>query len=199
LRQKKTISYILAGNIPELLPFLFFIVLQIPLPLSTILILGIDVGTDLYPAFSIAYEPPAKDIMFRKPRWPHKDKLVTFVLIRNAYLLRGVIEVLSSNMLTVIFNGWNGVGLCGSRLLLRGNVRQRFSPKSTDWNSHALGRQKCHPRHRLVRPGMGLLCFAGWCFIFSFAFYQRKFFYKRMRRAKISSTWHSRHFLCRLV
>jgi sodium/potassium-transporting ATPase subunit alpha len=36
---------------PELCPFLFFILLQIPLPLSTMLILCIDVGTDMCALF----------------------------------------------------------------------------------------------------------------------------------------------------
>lgn len=44
---KKTIAYTLTDNIPELLPFLAFIIADIPLPLGTVTILCIDLGTDL--------------------------------------------------------------------------------------------------------------------------------------------------------
>jgi sodium/potassium-transporting ATPase subunit alpha len=53
---KKSIAYTLTSNIPELTPFLTFVLLGLPLPLTTVLILCIDVGTDLVPAISLAYE-----------------------------------------------------------------------------------------------------------------------------------------------
>merc|ERR1711978_826995 len=51
---KKSIAYTLESNIPELVPFLLFIVLGIPLPLGTITILAIDLGTYMVPAISMA-------------------------------------------------------------------------------------------------------------------------------------------------
>lgn len=44
---KKSIAYTLSSNIPEILPFIFFIIFATPLPLSTVLILCIDLGTDM--------------------------------------------------------------------------------------------------------------------------------------------------------
>ncbi len=44
---KKSIAYTLASNIPEITPFLCFIIFGIPLPLGTVTILFIDLGTDL--------------------------------------------------------------------------------------------------------------------------------------------------------
>ena len=44
---KKSIAYTLTSNIPEISPFLFFILTDVPLPLGTITILCIDLGTDL--------------------------------------------------------------------------------------------------------------------------------------------------------
>ena len=73
---KKSIAYTLTSNIPEISPFLMFILLAIPLPLGTITILCIDLGTDLVPAISLAYEKAETDIMKRKPRDPIRDKLV---------------------------------------------------------------------------------------------------------------------------
>jgi sodium/potassium-transporting ATPase subunit alpha len=89
---KKSIAYTLSSNIPEILPFIFFIVFQVPLPLSTVLILCIDLGTDMIPAISFAYENPELDIMDRVPRSAKRDHLVNTKLICFAYLQIGVIQ-----------------------------------------------------------------------------------------------------------
>ena len=73
---KKSIAYTLTSNIPEISPFLVFILADVPLPLGTITILCIDLGTDLVPAISLAYEQAESDIMKRMPRDPLHDKLV---------------------------------------------------------------------------------------------------------------------------
>merc|ERR1719209_1158399 len=65
---KKSIAYTLTSNIPELAPFLWYIVAGVPLPLGTITILFIDLGTDMVPAISLAYEKAESDIMKRPPR-----------------------------------------------------------------------------------------------------------------------------------
>jgi sodium/potassium-transporting ATPase subunit alpha len=83
---KKSISYTLASNIPELIPFLSFIIVQCPLPLSTILILCVDIGTDMVPAVSFAYEGAELDIMERLPRNSKRDHLVGKKLLSFAYL-----------------------------------------------------------------------------------------------------------------
>uniref|UniRef100_A0A4W4G328 P-type ATPase A domain-containing protein n=1 Tax=Electrophorus electricus TaxID=8005 RepID=A0A4W4G328_ELEEL len=44
---KKSIAYTLTSNIPEISPFLFFIIASVPLPLGTVTILCIDLGTDM--------------------------------------------------------------------------------------------------------------------------------------------------------
>ena len=48
---KKSIAYTLTSNIPELTPFLLFVLASIPLPLGTITILCIDLGTDMVSSF----------------------------------------------------------------------------------------------------------------------------------------------------
>ncbi|KAF7382891.1 hypothetical protein HZH66_013293 [Vespula vulgaris] len=73
---KKSIAYTLTSNIPEISPFLAFILCDIPLPLGTVTILCIDLGTDMVPAISLAYEQVESDIMKRQPRDPHHDNLV---------------------------------------------------------------------------------------------------------------------------
>ena len=49
---KKSIAYTLTSNIPELSPFILFIIISIPLPLGIVTILFIDLGTDLVIALS---------------------------------------------------------------------------------------------------------------------------------------------------
>merc|ERR1711998_1699 len=96
---KKSIAYTLSSNIPEISPFIFFILFQTPLPLSTVLILCIDLGTDMVPAISFAYENPELDIMDRVPRNSKRDHLVNSKLICFAYLQIGVIQA-SAGMYT---------------------------------------------------------------------------------------------------
>uniref|UniRef100_A0A665VTK4 Sodium/potassium-transporting ATPase subunit alpha n=1 Tax=Echeneis naucrates TaxID=173247 RepID=A0A665VTK4_ECHNA len=83
---KKSIAYTLTSNIPEITPFLFFILVNIPLPLGTITILCIDLGTDMVPAISLAYEAAESDIMKRQPRNPLRDKLVNERLISICFV-----------------------------------------------------------------------------------------------------------------
>jgi len=92
---KKSICYTLTSNIPEISPFISQVLFDIPLPLSTILILGIDLGTDMVPAISMAYETAEADIMKRPPRNAKVDRLVTKKLIHLAYLQIGIMQAMS--------------------------------------------------------------------------------------------------------
>merc|ERR1712088_714344 len=106
---KKSIAYTLTSNIPEITPFLFFIMFNIPLPLGTVTILCIDLGTDLLPAISLAYEQAESDIMKRQPRDPVRDKLVNERLISLAYGQIGMLQALSgfvTYFVIMMENGW---------------------------------------------------------------------------------------------
>lgn len=86
---KKTIIYVLASNIPELTPFLAFIAFRIPLPITNIFMIFIDVGTDILPAISLGYEKAEIDVMTRRPR-TRSDHLVSAKVLNHAYALMGV-------------------------------------------------------------------------------------------------------------
>lgn len=105
---KKSIAYTLTSNIPEISPFLMFILLSIPLPLGTVTILCIDLGTDLVPAISLAYEKAETDIMKRQPRCPVRDKLVNERLISLAYGQIGMIQAISGFFTYFVIMGENG-------------------------------------------------------------------------------------------
>jgi len=83
---KRSICYALGANPPEVWPVIFQIIFQVPLPLSSLLMLAICVGTDLYPAIALAYENPESDIMNRQPRNPNRDRLVNGKLMSFTYL-----------------------------------------------------------------------------------------------------------------
>jgi len=92
---KKSICYTLTSNIPEIGPFLIFITVRLPLPMTTVLILCVDLGTDMVPAISLAYEEKESDIMDRAPRNSATDRLVNRRLISFAYLQIGVMQALA--------------------------------------------------------------------------------------------------------
>eukprot|EP00177_Eucheuma_denticulatum_P008258 GFKZ01015026.1.p1 GENE.GFKZ01015026.1~~GFKZ01015026.1.p1 ORF type:complete len:555 (+),score=71.27 GFKZ01015026.1:427-2091(+) len=92
---KKSIAYTLTSNVPQLVPFLAFIALQVPLPLTTVLILCIDLGTDIFPAISMAYEKPEHNIMKRPPRNVRKDHLMSRKLVSFSTLQLGIIQSFS--------------------------------------------------------------------------------------------------------
>lgn len=89
---KKSIAYALAVNIPELVPFLLYATIRLPLPLTTVLMLAICLGTDMVPAISMAYESAENDIMLRSPRNAEVDRLVTKKLVCFAYAVVGIIQ-----------------------------------------------------------------------------------------------------------
>ncbi|TMW57598.1 hypothetical protein Poli38472_003523 [Pythium oligandrum] len=89
---KKSICYALAVNIPELVPFLLYATVRLPLPLTTVLMLMICLGTDMIPAISMAYERAENDIMMRSPRNAEVDHLVTKKLVCYAYAVIGIIQ-----------------------------------------------------------------------------------------------------------
>ena len=60
---KKVIAYTFTKNLVELLPFLVYVVADVPLALSTITILCIDLGTDIVPSIAYAYEAIEADIL----------------------------------------------------------------------------------------------------------------------------------------
>uniref|UniRef100_A0A8B9PCH4 Cation-transporting P-type ATPase N-terminal domain-containing protein n=1 Tax=Apteryx owenii TaxID=8824 RepID=A0A8B9PCH4_APTOW len=105
---KKSIAYTLTSNIPEITPFLLFIMANIPLPLGTITILCIDLGTDMVPAISLAYEAAESDIMKRQPRNPRSDKLVNERLISMAYGQIGMIQALGGFFAYFVILAENG-------------------------------------------------------------------------------------------
>ncbi|MBI5099250.1 MAG: cation-transporting P-type ATPase [Nitrospirae bacterium] len=91
---RKFISYIFASNIPEAVPYIAYIIFNIPLPLTIMQILAVDLGTDMFPALALGTEKPSPGVMKQPPRSPD-ERLLNFRVLRRAYLFLGPIEALA--------------------------------------------------------------------------------------------------------
>jgi sodium/potassium-transporting ATPase subunit alpha len=106
---RKFITYILTSNIPEIVPYLAYMLFGIPLPLTIIQILAIDLGTDMLPALALGAEPPAGDAMRAPPR-PRGEPLLTSAMLRRAYAFLGPIEAaaaMASYFYILFQGGWS--------------------------------------------------------------------------------------------
>ncbi|MFZ5512080.1 MAG: cation-translocating P-type ATPase [Pseudomonadota bacterium] len=88
---RKFLTYILTSNIPEIIPYLAFVLFKIPLPLTVIQILAVDLGTDMLPALALGAEKPDPQVMRRPPR-ARGAHLVDRPLVLRAYLFLGLLE-----------------------------------------------------------------------------------------------------------
>lgn len=106
---KKFVTYIFASNIPEIVPFIAFVLFRIPLPLTVMQILAVDLGTDLVPALGLGTEPPEPGTMDRPPR-PRNKRLLDVPLLLRAYCFLGPIEAIAcmSGFFFIYYqNGWS--------------------------------------------------------------------------------------------
>jgi P-type Ca2+ transporter type 2C len=83
-------TYILTSNTPQAVPFVVFAFSGgvIPIALTVMPILAIDLGTDLAPALALGAEPPDPGIMDRPPR-PRSEHVVDRRLLVRAYVWLG--------------------------------------------------------------------------------------------------------------
>ena len=127
---KKFIVYHLASNVPEILPFIAFVLIALPLPLPVQLILAIDLGTDMLPAIALGKEKGEGDIMKRPPR-SREEKLLTPPLLFTAYGIKGPIEALAGFFcyFAVLFEGgWSfGEPLASNNPLYMQSITAFFS------------------------------------------------------------------------
>ena len=92
---RKFLTYILAHNVPELIPYLAFVLFKIPLPLTPVQLLAVDMGTDSLTALGLGVERPSPQVMRCPPR-PQRERLLNWPLALRAYLFLGLIEAAGS-------------------------------------------------------------------------------------------------------
>jgi sodium/potassium-transporting ATPase subunit alpha len=88
---RRFLTYILTSNVPELVPYLAYVLLRVPLPLTILQILAIDLGTDIVPALGLGAEKPDPEVM-RRPPAGRGLRILTPEVIGRAYLLLGPLE-----------------------------------------------------------------------------------------------------------
>lgn len=105
---RKFLTYILAHNVPELIPYLALVLFKIPLALTPLQILAIDMGTDTLTALGLGVEQPDPQVMQRPPR-PQKERLFSLGVALRAYVFLGLFEAVAA-MATFFFvlkgGGW---------------------------------------------------------------------------------------------
>ncbi len=106
---RKFLTYILTSNIPELAAYLAFSLLRVPLPLTVVQMLSIDLGTNILPALGLGAEQPEAGLMARPPR-PHRERLFHLPLLLRAYLFLGLFEAaaaLGAYFFVLYGGGWH--------------------------------------------------------------------------------------------
>lgn len=106
---RKFITYIFAHLTPEAIPYILFALFNIPLPITVMQILAIDIGTETLPALALGVEKSEPGIMERPPKSPN-EKLLNFSIFFRGYILLGLISsvaVLSGYFWVLYGGGWH--------------------------------------------------------------------------------------------
>ena len=105
---KKFITYIFAHLVPEAIPYIFYVILKIPVPITVMQILAIDLGTETLPALALGVEKPEPGIMELAPRPKNKGVVDKIVLLRG-YIVLGLLNsaaVISAYYFVLFQGGW---------------------------------------------------------------------------------------------
>ena len=108
---RKFILYIFAHATPEVVPFLVFALsgALVPLPLTVLQILAIDLGTETLPALALGREPAEPGLMDRAPRGRGEGVITREMLVRAWGFLGGIsaVLVLGGFFYVLLRGGWH--------------------------------------------------------------------------------------------
>jgi Ca2+-transporting ATPase len=121
---RKFAKYVFNSNLAEAMPFMVMVLSggRIPLALTVMEVLAIDLGTDMMPAIGLGAEPPEPGVMERLPR-SQKEPLLNASLLAVALLWFGTIESVASMSAYFFMNwqhGWPSVPLAQDGTLIYG-------------------------------------------------------------------------------
>ncbi len=105
---KKFITYIFAHLVPEAVPYIFYVIFKLPVPITVMQILAIDLGTETLPALALGVEKPEPGIMELPPR-PRKKGVVDKIVLMRGYLILGLLNaaaVLGAFYFVLFRGGW---------------------------------------------------------------------------------------------
>jgi magnesium-transporting ATPase (P-type) len=103
---RKFIVYVFSHNWAELIPFILYAVLGIPLPLLVTQVLAIDLVIDVIPSLALSREPPEAGIMEEPPRSIRERLFTRRVLLRSVFI--GVI--IAGGAMIGCLNAWTAGG-----------------------------------------------------------------------------------------
>jgi magnesium-transporting ATPase (P-type) len=108
---RKFVFYIFAHATPEVVPFLIFALSGglVPLPLTVLSILAIDLGTETLPALALGREPAEPGLMDRPPR-PASEGVIGRGMLLRAWLFVGLISAglaMTAYFVTLASAGWS--------------------------------------------------------------------------------------------
>jgi len=120
---RKFLLYILNSNMSEGVPSAAFLLSRggIPLPLTVMQILAVDLGTDMMPALGLGTELPEKGVMDQPPR-SKSDSLLNKSTVIKAFLWYGAIASIismSAYFFVFVLNGWPNVPMASSGEIYR--------------------------------------------------------------------------------
>ena len=102
---KKFAAFHLNHNPQEMYPYIFWMLFPgLPLAITVMGVLAVDVGTDLIPAMGLGIEPPERGIMERAPR-NRSEKLLSLKFILRSYFVQGSLVAISTYA-TYYYFGW---------------------------------------------------------------------------------------------
>ncbi|MHA2021506.1 MAG: cation-translocating P-type ATPase, partial [Candidatus Thorarchaeota archaeon] len=82
---RKFVRFLLAANFDEIFLIFTIVMIGLPLPITPIQILWLNLATDGFPALALGVDPPEEGVMNRPPRKPGKKMMdrgmITFVVI----------------------------------------------------------------------------------------------------------------------
>ncbi len=109
---RRFMSYVFVSNVAEVVPFLAYLLLKVPLPLAVMQALGISIGTDLLPALGLGAEAASPDVMAGRPEPPNRP-LLTLPIGLKTFLCFGPLEAalgLACFTLFYAHHGWRPFG-----------------------------------------------------------------------------------------
>lgn len=118
---RRFLTYHLTDNVAELTPFVVWAISggRIPLALTVLQILFLDIGTDLLPALGLGVEPPSRDVLTHPP---HAGRLMNRRVLVRVFLVLGPAEAIvemAAFLATFIVIGWRpGDEFPGGTILL---------------------------------------------------------------------------------
>jgi Ca2+-transporting ATPase len=164
---RKFVTYIFTSNGTEAVPFVLYALSggRIPLALTVMQVLSIDLGTDMVPAIALGAEPAEPGLMERPPR-SLKAHIITRSLLARAFLLLAIAQSLAT-LAAFYFQYWTHgyagqwLDLPGSGTLYRSATAMALAAVATTQVGNLFAQRTTHLRGVRIPLGGNPLIWVG--------------------------------------